>query len=104
PPPPEAAPEPPKAPAVAAAMSGDSQEGRPAWLHIRVSDLATGKNKVTVNVPLRLVKFGMRLGQRFTPEAAGLDWNELSTLATEKGVLVDVQDEEDGEQVQIYVD
>ena len=82
-----------------------SNGDRPKWFHIRVSDLKTGKGKVTVNIPLGLVRAGISIGSRFSPELEGLEWDELSTMLTrEKGVLIDVQDEEDGEHVQIYVD
>ena len=78
---------------------------RPSWLRVRVSDMKTGKNKVTVNVPMRLVRFGMAIGSKFAPELDEFDWNELNSfLDSERGMLVDVQDEEDGEHVQIYVD
>ena len=78
---------------------------KPSWLHIRVGDLESGKSKVTVNIPLRMVKFGLQMGRRFAPELDGVDWDDLSRVMTEEqGVLVDVQDTEDGEHVQIYVD
>ena len=78
---------------------------RPKWFHIRVSDLKTGKGKVTVNIPMGLVRAGFSIGSRFSPDLNGMEWDELSTMLTEeKGVLVDVEDEEDGEHVQIYVD
>ena len=78
---------------------------RPSWLRVRVSDMKTGKNKVTVNVPMRLVRFGLAIGSRFSPELNELNWDEIDGfLTTEKGMLVDVQDEEDGEHVQIFVD
>ena len=84
---------------------GKQAATRPSWLRVRVSDMKTGKNKVTVNVPMRLVRFGLSVGSRFAPELEGLDWNEIdSYLSVEKGMLVDVQDEEDGEHVQIFVD
>lgn len=78
----------------------------PTWFHIRVRNLETGQNKVTVNIPLRMFKFGMRIGRRFSPELAGLDWDEIQDMVAnmESGVLVEVQDEEDSEHVQIYVD
>lgn len=77
----------------------------PSWLRVRVSDLSSGKGKVSVNIPLRLVKLGLALGSRFTPELDDLDWNQITgMLASENGMIVDVQDEEDGEHVQIYVD
>jgi len=82
-----------------------SNGDRPKWFHIRVSDLKTGKGKVTVNIPLGLVRAGFSIGSRFSPELGGMEWDELSTMLTrEKGVLIDVRDEEDGEHVQIYVD
>jgi hypothetical protein len=79
---------------------------KPSWLHVRVRDLQSGRNKVTVNIPLGIVKFGLKVGGRFTPELNGLDWNELQGMMNEmeSGILVDVEDEEDGEHVQIYVD
>ena len=82
-----------------------SDGDRPKWFHVRVSDLKTGKGKVTVNIPIGLVRAGFSIGSRFSPEIKGMEWDELSTMLTrEKGVLIDVQDEEDGDHVQIYVD
>ena len=78
----------------------------PSWLHVRVKDLKSGRNKVTVNIPIGMVQFGLKIGRRFSPELEGLDWNELTGAmqSMESGILVDVQDEEDGEHVQVYVD
>lgn len=76
-----------------------------SWLRVRVSDTKTGKSKVTVNVPLRLVRYGLAIGRRYSPELKGLDWDEINGfLGAEKGMLVDVLDEEDGEHVQVFVD
>lgn len=84
-----------------AAASGQ----KPAWFRIRVSNLETGKNKVSVNIPVRMLKFGFTVANHF---AAGrkVDLHELeSMLATEEGsVLVDVQDEENSEHIQIYLE
>ncbi len=82
-----------------------NQNDKPSWLRVRVSDLNSGNNKVTVNIPLRIMRFGLAVGSRFAPELEGLNWDELSDLmSAERGILVDVQDEEDGEHVQVYVD
>jgi hypothetical protein len=79
--------------------------GSPRWFHVHVSDLNTGKSKVKVNIPMGLVRVGLAIGSRFAPEVAGLDLDELSGLiTTNKGLLVDVQDDEDGERVQIFID
>lgn len=78
----------------------------PQWLHIRVSDLESGRSRVAVNIPLQLVKIGAQLGSGFVPEFERIDWELLSSsLAGSEGrPLVDVRDEEDGDHVQIYVD
>ncbi len=78
----------------------------PSWLHVRVKDLKSGRNKVTVNIPIGMMKFGLQIGRKFSPELDEIDWNELTGAMQEmeSGVLVDVQDEEDGEHVQVYVD
>ena len=90
-------------PALKAANGGNHDS--PNWLRVRVSDLKTGRKKVTVNIPMRLMRFGLAVGSRFAPELNEFDWDELAgMLGSEKGMLVDIQDEEDGEQVQIFVD
>jgi hypothetical protein len=90
-------------PAMKAANGGHNDS--PTWLRVRVSDLKTGRKKVTVNIPVRLMRFGLAVGSRFAPELDDFDWDELSgMLGSEKGMLVDVQDEDDGEHVQIFVD
>ncbi|HRQ41739.1 MAG TPA: hypothetical protein PLD25_27780 [Chloroflexota bacterium] len=88
------------------ALKASNGGKKPGWLHVRVRDLESGRNKVTVNIPLGMVKYGMKIGGRFSPELNGLDWNELETMMNdmESGLLVDVQDEEGGEHVQVFVD
>lgn len=78
----------------------------PTWFHVRVSNLETGKSKVSVNIPLRMFKLGFTLAKRFTPEVNGLDMEELQSTFNEggSGIIVDVQDEENNEHVQIYID
>jgi len=80
-------------------------ERRPRWFHIRVNDLKSGKNRVAVNIPLRLINMGLKIGQRFAPELNDFDWQEIdSQLSQESSVLIDVTDESGGEHVLIYVD
>lgn len=94
-------------PAELPTMDDGGNGKKPSWFHVRVSDSKSGRTKVSVNIPLRLLKFGVRFGKKFAPEVEGLDWEDIQTMLNEGmegGVLVDVQDEEDGEHVQIYVD
>jgi hypothetical protein len=37
--------------------------GTARWFRVRVTNLETGRTKVNVNLPLGLVKFGLRLGR-----------------------------------------
>jgi hypothetical protein len=102
-------PTPPKAPenvqTEPVEKSAVSNGRKPKWLHVQVNDLESGKSKVQVNIPLRMVKFGLGMGRRFAPELDGVDWDDLTRVVTEEeGVLVDVQDAEDGEHVRIFVD
>jgi hypothetical protein len=78
---------------------------RAKWLHVKVKDLDSGEDKMTVNIPMRMVQFGLSLGRRFVPELDGSDFEMLAnSLDDQSGLLVDVRDNEDGEHVQIYID
>ncbi len=76
------------------------------WLRIRVSDLATGRQRVNVNLPMSWVAAGLRIGSRYSAELDRLDVPQLlSELeAGAGGQIVEVEDLEDGERVQIFID
>ena len=76
------------------------------WLRVRVTDLATGRAKVNVNLPLRWVELGLKIGARQQPEIAGIDFSEVveQIQAGANGKLVEVEDLEDGERVEVSVD
>ncbi len=103
----QTSPEAPLEPAAVKAGSEPAVNGKkPTWFRVRVRNLETGQNKVTVNIPLRMLNFGLKLGRRFSPELEGLDYDELTGMMSEMsaGMLVEVQDEEDNEHVQVYVE
>lgn len=80
--------------------------GKPRWLRVRVTDQATGKQKVTVNLPMGLVNVGMKMGAKFAPEMEGLDMEEIISAIQggAQGKIIDVMDDEDGEHVEIFVE
>lgn len=84
--------------------------GRAQWLRIRVTDGATGRARVNVNVPLGVVTAVGRLGTRFgldrVMEKEGVDLESLieAVRSGAAGKLVDVTDEEKGEHVEIFVE
>ena len=76
------------------------------WFRVRVSDMATGKTKTSVNIPLGLMEWGLQIGAQFAPEVANINSEELIE-ALQSGVdgkIVDVIDEEDGEHVEIFIE
>ena len=79
---------------------------RGRWLHIHVSDLKSGSRRVSVNVPLGLVRAGLALGESVVPELRRFNWNDITAalLDEQGGMIVEVKDEEDGEHVQIFVE
>lgn len=80
--------------------------GEPRWFRVRITDLASGRQKVNVNIPMGLVHVGLKMGARFAPEVEGLDMNQLmeAIRSGQHGKLMDIADKEDGERVEIYVD
>lgn len=103
----KAPPPPPVEKAPVASPAPATPEGQePSWFRVRVANLETGKNRVTVNIPVRMMKFGLKIGSRFSPEIENLDWNELTGMMKDmqSGMLVDVQDEDSNEHVQVYLD
>ena len=78
----------------------------PRWFRVRVTDIETGKTKVNVNLPMSLVNVGIKMGARFAPEIEGMDMTQVFEQIQEgaQGKLIDVEDVEDGERVEIYVE
>jgi hypothetical protein len=78
----------------------------PRWFRVRVTDLETGKNKVNVNLPMSLVEVGTRMGARFAPELQDMDFRDIieQIKSGAQGKIVEVEDIEDGERVEIYVE
>jgi hypothetical protein len=79
-------------------------EGR--WFRVRVTDLATGKSKANVNLPMGLVNVVNKMGARFAP---GLEGDQMQAIAEALksgvvGKIIEATDEEGGERVEIFVE
>jgi hypothetical protein len=77
------------------------------WFRVRVTDLKSGKRKVNVNIPLSLVDVGLKMGAKFAPAGVeGLDVNHILAVIRSggEGKVVDVEDEEDGEHVEVFIE
>jgi len=90
--------------------SGMSNSSRSAaaghWLRIRVTDIATGRSKAAVQIPLGLIDAGLKIGAHFAPEVEGVDMSSVMDALRSgvTGKIIDVTDDEDGEHVEIYVE
>jgi hypothetical protein len=75
-------------------------------LRVRVTDVASGRSKATVQIPISLMEAGMKIGAHFAPEIDGVNMDQLMEalrLGT-TGKIIDVVDDEDGEHVEIFVE
>lgn len=76
-------------------------------LRVMVTDMSSGKTKVNVNVPMKLVDAGLNIAAQFIPEMEGTQMMEaVKEALTEdmQGKIVDVIDEEDQEHVEIFIE
>lgn len=76
------------------------------WFRVRVTDTATGRTKVNVNLPMGLVNVGLKMSARFAPE---LDQEQMGAIAEAlrtgmTGKVLDVIDEDDGEHVEVFIE
>jgi hypothetical protein len=85
------------------ARTSEALRGR--WLRVRVLNMATGKPKANVSLPMGLVSVGLRLGAQFVPELADVE-DEIMAAAEggTLGKILEVQDPEDGERVEIFIE
>ena len=76
------------------------------WLRVRVTEVATGRSKATVQIPISLMEAGMKIGAHFAPEIDGVNMDQLMEALRSgmTGKIIDVVDDEDGEHVEIFVE
>jgi len=77
------------------------------WFRVRVTDLSTGKSKTNVKIPASLADFGMKMAAKYAPDSVeGLDMNQImeAMKSSSEGLLVDVEDEEKGEHIEVFIE
>lgn len=73
-------------------------------VRILITDLSTGRQKVNVELPWNLINVGMHMGARFTPEDIDLEEVMESLQSGAEGKVVDVEDHEDNERIEVFVE
>jgi hypothetical protein len=73
---------------------------------VEVTDTVSGKHKVSVNLPIGLVRWGLRTGKKFSSDLDDIDMDELADMLEggEDGQFIEVFDEEDGEHVRVFIE
>ena len=80
-----------------------SRSGK-GMLRVRVTDMVTGKSKVSVNLPLGLVDAGMSIASQYAPDDNFTQIADAIRSGQMEGKIVDVVDEEDGEHIEVFID
>jgi hypothetical protein len=84
----------------------DDERKRKRTVRVRVTNLATNRQKASVTAPVSLIEVTLRLATRLVPQIRGSALEDL-LLAIENGAtgrLLDLQDLEEGERVEIYAE
>jgi hypothetical protein len=89
-----------------AKASGRNEPGKARWLRVRVTDRLSGRTKVNVSLPIGLVDVGLKMGARYAPEMVGIDISAIQVALKNgvKGRIVAMDDEQDDERVEIFVE
>ncbi|MHB1418409.1 MAG: SHOCT-like domain-containing protein [Bacillota bacterium] len=77
-------------------------------LKVKVINLSSGKTEVNLNIPSGLVKMGLKMAEKFSPELknTNLDWEEIHQMIQEgtEGKLVDVHDERNNKRIEVWLE
>lgn len=73
-------------------------------LRVRVTDMLTGKAKVSVNLPIGLVDAGMSIASQYAPDVNFTQIADAIRSGQMEGKIVDVVSEEDGEHIEVFID
>jgi hypothetical protein len=79
---------------------------QPRILRVRVTDLSTRRQRINVTIPVSLVGIGLKLGARLARriENANVDQIMRAIEAGSTGQIFEVQDLDEGERVEIFVE
>jgi hypothetical protein len=80
------------------------------WLHLRISERSSGQRKVAFSfpLPLTLTAWALRIAQPFVPQLKETGVDDLiiafrDSASRDEPLFIDVNDDKDGERVQIYI-
>jgi hypothetical protein len=79
---------------------------QPRTLRVRVTDLNTRRQKINVTIPVSLVGVGLKLGARLAPHIADANAEDIvrKIEGGATGRIFEMQDLDEGERVEIFVE
>jgi hypothetical protein len=77
------------------------------WLHVRIKEKGKRKIAFSLPVPLSVAAWGLRIAQPFVPQLRDTGVDDLiialrDAPSGDEPITIDVEDSDDGEQVQLY--
>jgi hypothetical protein len=87
-------------------VTGIPQSGSGRYFRVRVTDSNTGRVRVNVRLPVGVINAGLKMGMKFAPNVEGIDYSEIAAAiqSGEIGKIVDVDDDKDGERVEVFIE
>jgi hypothetical protein len=81
---------------------------RATWMHLRISEQGNRKMALSFPVPLGLAAWAVRIAQPFVPQLQDTGIDEVIMAVRDSAsrgepLFIDVQDDEDGERVELYI-
>lgn len=93
-------------------LETDIPQARAKWLKIRITEQGKEKPKVMVNLPMGLVDWALKTGNKFASfggvdiDEMGVDLNQLRVALVHggRGKLVDVIDDDENQHIEIFME
>lgn len=81
---------------------------RATWMHLRISEEGKRKMAISFPLPLSLTALAVRIAQPFVPQLRDTGVDDLIIALRESSsrgepLFIDVQDDQDGERVELYI-
>jgi hypothetical protein len=79
---------------------------RPGTLRVRITNVDSGRVKLSINIPLSLVDVGIGMGARFAPHLDDSAFDQIANAVRESGAgkVLEIFDEDSREQVEVWIE
>jgi hypothetical protein len=84
----------------------ESQKGEGKFFRVSITNTVTGRSRANIRMPLSVMGIGMKFGAHFAPQIDGVESEQLMDAIRngQKGKIIDVYDDDEGEHVEIFIE